>query len=339
MKIVFVLLLLSFLVGCTGPVDPYQRIANAQADIDATRRANIEDRKATAQAELKATEDALATLGAQQAEIDLAKARYQSTSQALDLQVQALEATALAAQSTQSAEQFSIAVQETRQASQATATAMAISMEQEQEQADREQLIGWLLDIGKLAGALVLLVALGAGALIGIVYLWKLQDWAITWVDRKKHIFHSPEGTFWVEYDDQGRPSAVLVSDMNYFRRRPRLNEQNVNLGDAQPVDSVEWLTPSVAAAPMQPKERTPEDKRVEAALQVVEAAIEHFETSEARTIPRWNVLRISAGTWEMGVSYLKDLSLADNSPGRKTVTFAKLGEILYRLQHSPTLS
>lgn len=331
------LLLLSFLVGCTGPVDPYQRIADAQADIDATKRARVDGQKATAKAELQATQDALATLGAQQAEIDLANARYGATSQALDLQVHAMEATAMAARSTQSAAQFEIAVQETRQASQATATAMAISMEQEQEQADREQLIGWLLDIGKLAGALVLLVALAAVAVIGIVYLWKLQDWAITWVDRKKHIFHSPEGTFWVEYDDDGRPSAVLVSDMNYFRRRPQL--RGGNMGDAQAVENVEWISPSVTASPMPSKEMTDDEKKAELALQVVEAAIEHFETGEAMTIPRWSVLKVSAGTWETGVNYLKDLGLADNAPGKKTVTFAKLGEILYRLQHSPTLS
>ena len=335
MRVATFLMMATFvLVGCAS--DPYQQIEMAQAAINATQRAGKESEKATAAAEAQETEAALATAGAEQYELDLAAGRAQATQDALGIAIQQIEAARLASEGTQRAKEGALALQATEDTVHATATGIAVIAIDAQESAEREArfaaIYGWIKVAAFGFGAVTVL-----GICVALVlFAWDLKDWVVTWKDRRNRLYRSPEGVIYLQddYDDDGkhRLMPILVSDATFFRRRPKMDAARDS--DIQEVGNAIVIGPPARPLP----EPTGKDAQVEAALQVVEAAIEFNRSGEAMIVPRWNKLGFeSPNLWSLGTDYLEKEGWIIKEQGKMTVARVKLSEILFALQSSPT--
>lgn len=316
------------LAGCAEG-DPMQRIEVAQAELRGTQRAANEAQQRSVEATGQAEEATLTARDAALSEIELARLRTQATLTALQVRQAEIEARAVAGQATANAKEAQLLEDERAQARQATATAMALVMENEASKALRDerqaQWVGWL----KLAGLAALLIGLMGLLIIFVIYAWKLGDWMIAWKDRKNLMYSSPDGTVFLDYST-GQPMAVLVREIDYYRRRPRIDGKS-------DLESVQRLPPAVIEGKSRAEELAEVDDEYDAALMVIEKAIEHFQTGDAKEIPRHHVIDVTPRQWEIGVHYIEALGLVRVEQGKKTTTQVRLSEVLYRLQHSPT--
>jgi hypothetical protein len=287
-------LLFLLLTGCSaGYTDPLAMRAAAEAYIEATRQAEIQQERGT---EMAAAE----TRQAAEAEMALIEKRIEATQAAWGVVVEQARATRVSAELTVTAP-----------AIQATHTAIAVEVERELSAARRDAEIGELM--GLLEPLVVVLAALLVTLLL-VVYVPRIVDWWIEWKNRREMlqntfagvaVYESEYGSFRLLTQPQPLPRRLL--DMN------RTNEVYVSPGGVMAVSEVGRKY----------------DTRL---LEMVEAAMERGY-GESNIIPGHRDLGMSGSVWSRVTDELRRAGLVEVQAGRKILrVYSCLGELHHAL-------
>ena len=288
-------LILLLLSACTAlpSDDPYALRAQADAAIQATQRAAIQEARA-------ATLEAASTKQAGEAEIALLNARLDATARALAYSETQSAATQQArdAQATQMT--ISDIGTQTAVARSATQTVVRLAVVAAQAKAERDQHTADFWANVLPVGIFILLIVCAVG---GGIILWRAKDWLFVWRDRKNSIYNTTIGPVVVLPDG----SFQLLQEIYHNRMRPQL--------DAGPSD-VQWISQSVTSSPV--KHDKPPDSLTDLAIRVVSLSVQQGDPG-SDVILGHRELRMSSHTWQRGVGGLVDAGAAITEPGRGT--------------------
>lgn len=293
-NIVLLILLLLFLVGC-GPAitDPYQAIELANAQIQATQRADRAAREATLDAEERATIVAAQTAGAAQIEIQLLQARIESTKQAFALEQEGLRYTEIAQASTRAASEYDLQQTSTAGAAHATQTAIAAlagiegaRVEQAKQTAELWNNIIPLVGVIVLASLCILL----------FLIIRRINDYLTIRNKRLELDSYMSEtrlGTIaWIE-DENGIMIPRLMSEMRVLNYN---NFSGLRETRALPLPNTN---------PQEDNDQTEKDL----AMQLVTQSI-HANGADANKVLSWRTAGWSSEKWQRAISFLRGRGL-----------------------------
>ena len=293
-SVLIILSLLLLLSSCavSPSDDPYAMRAQADAAIQATQRAAIQEARA-------ATLEAASTKQASEAEIALLNARLDATARALSY-VQTQAASTQQARDDQ-ATQMAMAVIGTQTAVSysATQTVVRLAVVAAQAKAERDQHTADFWANVLPVGIFILLIVCAVGA--GIV-LWRLKDWMFEWRDRKNSIYNTTIGPVVVLPDG----SFQLLQDIYHSRMRPQL--------DAGQSD-VQWIGKSTTISQIQRHE--PDGITVQA-RRLLQLAIEQ-EGPATMKIPGWRAAGMTSDVWQRVIGALKFAGVVETQAGEGT--------------------
>ena len=317
--ILFVILLLLLSACAVSPSDdPYQARALADAAIQATQRAAIQEARA-------ATLEAASTKQASEAEIALLNARLDATARALSY-VQTQAAGTQQARDGQ-ATQMAMAVIGTQTAVSysATQTVVRLAVVAAENKAARDQHTADFWANVLPVGIFILLIVCAVGA--GII-LWRAKDWLFVWRDRKNSIYNTTIGPVVVLPDG----SFQLLQDIYHQRMRPLLS-----LSKDDGSSDVEWISQSVTSSPVKRTSTgsVQPDSLTSLATRLVSQAVQQGGPA-SDVIPGWRELRMSSHTWQRAVTALVNAGAAITEPGRGTYVgrqYQSCAQLLTELQ------
>lgn len=295
LKLLVLLFLLFILTGCgVEYTDPQAMRAAAEAYIENTRQAEIQQARGT---EIAAAE----TRQASEAEMALIEKRIEATQAAWSVAVEQGRAT-----------QTSAAMTVTAPAVQATHTAIAVAMQREVSKGRRDEEIGEMMDYLKPIVAIVTAVLI---TLLVAVYVPRILDWWVTWKDRREMLQNTFAGVavYETEYDSfrlltQPQPLPRRLLEMN------RSNEVYVSPGGAVAISEVGRKY----------------DQRL---LQMVETAMQNG-FGESNVIPGHRELGMSGSVWARVTDELRRAGLCEIVGNRKIlVKYACIGDLNQALQ------
>ena len=294
-SVLIILSLLLLLSSCavSPSDDPYAMRAQADAAIQATQRAAIQEARA-------ATLEAASTKQASEAEIALLNARLDATARALSY-VQTQAASTQQARDDQ-ATQMAMAVIGTQTAVSysATQTVVRLAVVAAQAKAERDQHTADFWANVLPVGIFILLIVCAVGA--GII-LWRAKDWMFEWRNRKNSIYNTtigpvvvlPDGTF------------QLLQDIYHSRMRPLL--------DGGGSSDVQWIGKSTTISQIQRHE--PDGITVQA-RRLLQLAIEQ-EGPATMKIPGWRAAGMTSDGWQRVIGALKFAGVVETQAGEGT--------------------
>jgi len=307
-KTVLVILLLFLLSACAvSSDDPYQARDRANAAIQATQRAAIQEARA-------ATLEAASTQQASEAEIALLNARLDATARSLSY----VQTQAAGTQQARDDQATRMAISDigtqTAVARSATQTVVRLAVVAAEKKAARDQKTAdfWAI----VWPILLIVIAIGV-----CITLWRLKDWLFVWRDRQNSVRNTVIGPILILPDG----SVQLISDIYHQRIRPQLE-----MGG--PSD-VQWISQSVTSSPVK---REQPDSLTSLATRLVSQAVQQGGPA-SDVIPGWRELRMSSHTWQRAVTALVNAGAAITEPGRGTYVnrqYQSCSQLLTELQN-----
>ena len=290
--ILFVILLL--LSACAVPSDdPYQARDQANAAIQATQRAAMQEARA-------ATLEAASTQQASEAEIALLNARLDATARSLSFSQTQAAGTQQARDDQATRMAISDIGTQTAVARSATQTVVRLAVVAAEKKAERDQHTADFWSNVLPVGIFILLIVCAVGA--GII-LWRAKDWLFVWRDRKNSIYNTTIGPVVILPDG----SFQLLQDIYHNRMRPVLDG-----GDSS---DVQWIGKSATISQVQRHE--PDGITVQA-RRLLQLAIEQ-EGPATMKIPGWRAAGMTSDVWQRVIGALKFAGVVETQAGEGT--------------------